>query len=257
MNVNRNGIILVSLGVIVSAGLFLVTRGTTPTKALPSPAQTVAVDPVPSKLEEQRQHKVQAIRQALTAPKANAPTPRPEFLKVLPDIWSLHLSINRAQTYRDLAADMSQNPRMIDEIKSVLLDLEKTRDTYGDLQAQARVVAVDLLGELARQEQPEPLLQVLTTLNQAHLADTAYDSRQDVDRLDLLRTYISVQGPKLLEDLPDFLTRTAFSPALAEEYDNLLWVWLKNTTDKEQLRNRLAYFNQYIKNSGQDKQDEG
>lgn len=209
-------------------------------------AQEGTAPALSSKVEEKRRKKVVEIRQAFADRSHASSSAQEELAASLPEIWKLHLSINRKQSYRELAEEFGQNLLMIEEFKSIILQIDRTKGVYGDLQAQARIVAIDMLAEIARSGQEEPLMDVLASLNKQKTEQPDYDQRQETDRLDLLRAYIDAKGPTLLDDMESFLTATAFTPALAEDYYNLMWVWLRNKMDQNLLKTKLAYFDKFL-----------
>lgn len=230
---------LIAVGGALIGGRFW-QKGSAPIVSAPTPTQTLK-----DKITQQSAQKIDSIRQTIrTQPEAG---PR-AFDRILPEIWTLHLSVNREDSYEELAKDLISQPAVIADLKSVLLDLAATKQRFGDQQAQARIVAVDLLASLVKLGHPEYLLETQTALNKARVLGENYVSKQDIDRLDLLRSYIIAKGPTLLDDIPKFLSETGFVPELAKEYDELLWVWLKSRMDKEELRRKLVYFDQYLPN---------
>ncbi|RYZ90451.1 MAG: hypothetical protein EOP04_03900, partial [Proteobacteria bacterium] len=160
---------------------------------------------------------------------------------LLTGLYKFQNSVNKTKHYSNIAKKIALRPELVADLKELLVKPGAAEERFGESSAEARIAAIDLLVELGRQGDWSSVFEVQKTLNLSKLKSSSFDPQQEIDRQDLLRSIVEAQGPKILDNLESFLIVTGFQPALASDYDKMLWFRLKNVMGEEELREKLKY----------------
>lgn len=149
------------------------------------------------------------------APKANRPDAEPTVERVAEELASNEHRIEGLRTNAERVRRLAAEPLMVDEMQIVLTNAGHARRRFGHHQAEARILAIRVLGERARKGDATPLIQTA-----AQLADefASLDVGRRADFRDLVTEMIDHLGADRYFADPHLLTRNfRMDPSIERE----------------------------------------
>jgi hypothetical protein len=156
---------------------------------------------------------------------------------------------NRDALRREEMRELLDDPGIVASAQRAVTDLAYAQQTFGEDQAMARVYALQLLVEAARQGNNGPMRESIASLTETldQLARTGQPPQkaQDRDLADLLNAAVAQIGAERLEaDLTGTLAELGYRPILAPEvrklFDDAVFFPLLDRLGRAEASRRVA-----------------
>ncbi|WP_437659799.1 hypothetical protein [Sorangium sp. So ce1182] len=152
---------------------------------------------------------------------------------------------NRLALQQELLTRLAADPAAIALLRDTLICGRVARDTFGEHQAEARVLALKLLRHLAETGRSEPLEETLVTLAARLTEGGDLNKRADADLVDMLADLIELDdGRALLADPSGYLGALGFRRALAKHYRRGVFLALNGTLSEEEYHRKFHFLYQ-------------
>lgn len=146
-------------------------------------------------------------------------------------------SFRRREYRKTLVKFMAIDSKKVAFAHEVLIAPKQTRVDFENMQAQARILSIEVLEEAARQGESAPLIKTIQTLSNLRGQTTEANPGLDRDLEDSITAYFKIHGQRATSDLDETLSRLGFSSDLSKQYISGIYFGLRDTFSESEIKN--------------------